>query len=1296
MAVRHHQRRSLARAVRAPIEALERRTLLAAVNWINGAGGDFNNPANWDTNTVPTAGDDASITLAGTYTVTLAGSIVSLNSLTLGNASSGLQTLQVDGTSLTLAAASSVTARGILSFGNTTIGGATLTNSGQITARGTDAINSTFASNLGSVLRVQGNATDGSAALTVANGFTSSGQIQLTSAGGAFDSTLSVSSGTLVIPLASSITAAAGTGGNRTLNATASSAGTITIQSPLAINGASLASSGVISLTTGDLTVNEPGGSFTSSGPILVPGGRTLTVTGAPLTQSGGTFTGSGTINANVTNSAAVATPTKYGTGIPAYYEAFNYSAGSQLQGQGGWTEPGYNDSFGKDFQTPELITSAGMSYPNLVTGGRAVQTSGIFSYDNLNFGPSGFIGGNSGTFWFGFLIRQDTVGNNPSQNGPDYGGLVLGNGPDANNVLIGKPGGGAGVNNWSLDNNVSTNQASSSVPVVVGQTTFLVAKVQFAPGLDTITLYVNPTPGAPEGSLVAAATLNAELFAFNQIAISTGANAHWTLDEIRISTTFADVAPRASAQMTINGNYTQSGTGVFVADVTGPNVDTQYDQLVVNGTVAVGGPLIVQAGGLVPGGVQTFTLIDNDGADAVTGTFTGLAEGTIFQANGRNFRVSYVGGSGNDVTITYLPTITINDITVSEASSTATFTVTLSDSSASASATTVQWATSDGTATAGNDYTAASGTVTFDPGVTSQQVVITLLPDTLDEVNETFNVNLSTPTNGVISDNLGVATITDDDPPPTLSVNDVTVSEGNSGTVTAGFTISLSAISAKTVTVLASTANSNATSPSDYTAITNQLITFLPGDTSKPFNVTVNGDTWGELNETYFVNLSSPSNATLSDGQGVGTITDDDPPMTAAFATVSPDPRSTALSSLAITFTEPVTGFDKSDLTLTRDGSSVSLSSATLTSSDNITWTLGNLSSATGRAGTYVLTLTASGSGIGGGGGGPLTNNPSRSWQMNTINGTAGSDVIALVRDGTSGVYKVFINNATATPDYSVNAAAIGSLFVSGNGGNDQLLVTGASGGGDAYTFSNTQFSRTGGGSTFTFSGITTLGLASGTFDSTADLAGLSVIAGSGGLVRFNSTQHLGDLNLGASGTVRMVSGGDKVLVVTSLTFGGGKLDLTDEDLILNYSSTSPLGTWTGSAYDGVTGAIATGRNGGAWNGASGIITSSASGSLTTLGVSEAAQKFSLGPTDTALFDGQTVDSTAVLVKFTYGGDANLDGKLDVDDYGRIDFNVPLGTRNWFNGDFNYDGVINVDDYGIVDFNIGIQGGIL
>jgi len=77
----------------------------------------------------------------------------------------------------------------------------------------------------------------------------------------------------------------------------------------------------------------------------------------------------------------------------------------------------------------------------------------------------------------------------------------------------------------------------------------------------------------------------------------------------------------------------------------------------------------------------------------------------------------------------------------------------------------------------------------------------------------------------------------------------------------------------------------------------------------------------------------------------------------------------------------------------------------------------------------------------------------------------------------------------------------------------------------------------------------------------------------------------------------------------------------------------------------------------------------------------------------DTAVWGGQTVTGSQTLVMYTYGGDANLDGKINVDDYGRIDFNVNLGTSGWYNGDFNYDGKINVDDYGIIDFNVGIQG---
>src|SRR5437899_7778521 len=86
-------RRAVARA--ALLETLESRRLLATVSWINSAGGDFNNPANWDTNTVPTTGDDAVIALAGTYQVTLtSGTSQPVNSLTLGGAS-GAETLTI-------------------------------------------------------------------------------------------------------------------------------------------------------------------------------------------------------------------------------------------------------------------------------------------------------------------------------------------------------------------------------------------------------------------------------------------------------------------------------------------------------------------------------------------------------------------------------------------------------------------------------------------------------------------------------------------------------------------------------------------------------------------------------------------------------------------------------------------------------------------------------------------------------------------------------------------------------------------------------------------------------------------------------------------------------------------------------------------------------------------------------------------------------------------------------------------------------------------------------------------------
>jgi chitinase len=215
-------------------------------------------------------------------------------------------------------------------------------------------------------------------------------------------------------------------------------------------------------------------------------------------------------------------------------------------------------------------------------------------------------------------------------------------------------------------------------------------------------------------------------------------------------------------------------------------------------------------------------------------------------------------------------PSLSINDIVLTEGDpagiAMARFTVSLS--AASGQTVTVAYATGNGTATAGSDYVSASGTVTFAPGTTTQFIDIPVGGDALDEPNETFFVNLSSATNATISDGQGLATISDDDLPPSLSVNDVTVNENS----TATFTVTLSAVSGQQVTVAYMSVDGTATTGTDYTATSGTLI-FAPGVTMRSIVVPVNGDTTDEPDEVFFVNVGSPVNATIADGQGVGTV---------------------------------------------------------------------------------------------------------------------------------------------------------------------------------------------------------------------------------------------------------------------------------------------------------------------------------------------------------------------------------------------------------------------------------------
>jgi hypothetical protein len=366
------------------------------------------------------------------------------------------------------------------------------------------------------------------------------------------------------------------------------------------------------------------------------------------------------------------------------------------------------------------------------------------------------------------------------------------------------------------------------------------------------------------------------------------------------------------------------------------------------------------------------------------------------------------------------------------------------------------------------------------------------------------------------------------------------------------------------------------------------------------------------------------------------------------------------------------------------------------------------------GRAGTYQLRVTVTD--LGGAGlsatsdvavsvaGGPTV-----------YAGGAGDDAWLIRRSGANIDVWAGGGDGSGTPTYSVPFASAGSLRFDGNGGNDTLTIDNS--GGEAAPAGGVTFNGGAGDDTLaliggssvapvTFndaSGNQIVHVSGGTFafasdiGATAENVTLEVVGSSA--VTLGASQRLAGLAIGAGAVVTVGAAGNRVLDLAALDIAtGGRLDLVDNRMIVR--NTSP-GGWSG-AYTGLSGYVASGRAGGTWAGP-GVGSSSTfgtSGAAAAIAIASAADAMHLAAGQTATWSGQTVSASDTLIRFTYAGDADLNGRLDGDDYFILDSHAAQSAgmlssppRGWWNGDFDYSGKIDGDDFFLLDSNIGRQG---
>jgi outer membrane autotransporter protein len=413
------------------------------------------------------------------------------------------------------------------------------------------------------------------------------------------------------------------------------------------------------------------------------------------------------------------------------------------------------------------------------------------------------------------------------------------------------------------------------------------VATVVIPANATTATITINPNV---DGVVEADETVILTVAAGTGYTVGAPASATATILNDDVPTATISVSPAAVAEDGApNLVYTVT---LNQASFSAVSINYTIGGTAINGTdyATIASPLVI------PAGSTTGTITVNPTADT---TIEADETVTLTLNAGAGYTVGVPNSATGTILNDDLPNLTINDVTANEGNAgitNFTFTVSLS-APAGPGGVTFDIATANGSAVGGTDYVISSLTGQTIPTGSSTYIFTVLVNgDTLNEPSETFFVNVTNVVNAVVVDGQGVGTIVNDDPLPSLTINDVTVLEGNAGTVNAVFTINLSAASGQTVSVNYATADGTATAPADYTSTSGTAI-FPVGTTTQTVTVPVNGETVPEANETFFVNLSGATNATIADNQGLGTITNDDVPVTVNPATLPNGAVATAYS---------------------------------------------------------------------------------------------------------------------------------------------------------------------------------------------------------------------------------------------------------------------------------------------------------------------------------------------------------------------------------------------------------------